>query len=617
MEYIPLIEQLSELDKKRIENYICLYGNRSCENLPVEEWLKYWEHSNQKLFKILGNSLIKEIPIKFEKNEHLLENDLYNLRSKFYYIFNTLLNDFADIHEITGEQYEVLKCLLSNHNLTKNALDRNGVKIVLKNGKVLQVQRGMKIAKAIEKIFMAQKPYMTEDFNNEFNEKFKEFKNAHSIILNEKYINGTLCFSIHPLDYITMSDNSFNWSSCMSWTSGDGCYRVGTIEMMNSNNVICAYIKSNNQIYDFSKEHNSSEEEFHWNTKKWRQLFYVTKDIIVNGKSYPFAMDEVTQESILKELKNLVEQNMGWTYAFGPEYYLDMVHINSKYRMDKNRDWIFCNNTRKHNIIFDTKGMYNDFLNDSNFTYLCFRNKVKRNKIISVSGKGNCICCNSSLTENREDSWNDDYNDRFSSTGEVLCDKCLENVATCCACSVCDPTKEYIKIKSETGNFKYVCESCFKNYFKCPLCENTFYFDSLLYIENKNRLWIERTENKNYQTRDTKLISDYLLYEHFIKKPDMEKEDQNILFTAACCPDCYEKILKEEKYYKIQEIKTPTFWGAMRNPSFVKIITDKNLADKMFYKNLKCLEATENKECNVSNLPHAEILRYKFINRYF
>ena len=75
---------------------------------------------------------------------------------------------------------------------------------------------------------------------------FEQMRIKHSQILNKKRLKGTLCLSIHPLDYITISDNNCDWDSCMTWT-GDDCpgeYRLGTLEMMNSPSVVVAYLDS-------------------------------------------------------------------------------------------------------------------------------------------------------------------------------------------------------------------------------------------------------------------------------------------------------------------------------------------------------------------------------------
>ena len=138
--------------------------------------------------------------------------------------------------------------------------------------------------------------------------------------------------------------------------------------------------------------------------------------------------------------KKRAKENLGWRYSFGPELYQDMKHINTYDKMEQNRNWIFNGNTTKHNIIFDTKLMYNDMFNDSKTKYWCVRNKVKKNKIISYSGKAPCICCGDSMVmQNDEDFYEHDYgsyNHRFEITGGTLCNYCKNDRR----CNSCDET---------------------------------------------------------------------------------------------------------------------------------------------------------------------------------
>ena len=61
---------------------------------------------------------------------------------------------------------------------------------------------------------------------------FEDFRIAQSLVTNQANLKGYITLSIHPLDYMTMSDNNCGWDSCMSWQE-EGCYRQGTVEMMN------------------------------------------------------------------------------------------------------------------------------------------------------------------------------------------------------------------------------------------------------------------------------------------------------------------------------------------------------------------------------------------------
>jgi hypothetical protein len=60
MKYIDLIEKLSDTDKQIIYNYVTTYGCDSDYFVGLEEWLQNWSHANQKLYRLLGNSFIKE-----------------------------------------------------------------------------------------------------------------------------------------------------------------------------------------------------------------------------------------------------------------------------------------------------------------------------------------------------------------------------------------------------------------------------------------------------------------------------------------------------------------------------------------------------------------------------
>ena len=302
---------------------------------------------------------------------------------------------------------------------------------------------------------------------NEIMKLFESFRIKHSLILNDKIIKGTLAFSIHPLDFMTMSDNDSDWQSCMAWTD-DGCYHEGTIEMMNSNNVICCYLE-NSKPYYFGKDSlDKDNPDYFWNNKRWRQLVYFTKDIIVSGKPYPYFNDPLSIK-IVNTLRDLARKNLNWNYSFGPEQYMDMVGINSSYKMDHARTY----GLNGHKILFDTQGMYNDMLNDSNTTYWCVRNKVKHSKIISYSGKGNCLGCNKIIINPIFD--DDDYNERFENVGQVICEDCMRELS-CEVCSDWSPTKKLTTVVTEEGKIIKVCSSCAKKFIKkCPDCGKPFF----------------------------------------------------------------------------------------------------------------------------------------------
>jgi hypothetical protein len=68
----------------------------------------------------------------------------------------------------------------------------------------------------------------------------RNLQDMASQIIQEDKIKGTLCFSVHPLDYLSSSENTYNWRSCHSL---DGEYRAGNLSYMVDNSTFLIYLK--------------------------------------------------------------------------------------------------------------------------------------------------------------------------------------------------------------------------------------------------------------------------------------------------------------------------------------------------------------------------------------
>ena len=136
------------------------------------------------------------------------------------------------------------------------------------------VRRGMKIIKAFKLFFK----------DNDCN--LKRLQDEASAILNEDKIEGKFCISIHPLDYISISDNDHNWHSCHAL---DSDYRAGNLSYMADKHTVVCYVKtgSDRKISNFP-------ESVPWNSKKWRVLLFFDKacDFVMASKQYPLQSDE-------------------------------------------------------------------------------------------------------------------------------------------------------------------------------------------------------------------------------------------------------------------------------------------------------------------------------------
>lgn len=530
-----LRDEISEKDYRIMENYIETCGFPKGTVLSAREYLSEWAKCKPKLYRMMGKNLKVSIPCTFEKPRQDIEKEMYNLFSDFEdflyeyrRFFDNMVLKVKDC--FTGDTLYDLKRIVNISNFVEDRIPRS-IKIKPEGyKKTLQLQAGMKPIRALSKI--------VSYFGAENFKEFENFRCKHSLIYNDKIIKGNLVISIHPLDFITMSDNSLGWSSCMSWTD-EGCYHLGTVEMMNSNNVVVCYLEGSTP-YKFDDKH-SEDEEWIWNNKKWRQMFYVTKDIIVSGKAYPYEHLELTK-TILGKLRELAGENFNWTYSFGPESYHDMKHIWSIFRMDNNRNWVANDTSIKHNILFDTKNMYNDMLNDNNYNFLCVRNKVKKEKIISYSGKARCICCNDILLE--ENDCYEDYNDRFSNTGRVICEECLEE-SKCSCCYKFKGKDNLINIKLKVyydETFQTICEDCYKERAKiCPICEENFivpdgYESEKIFIPICNKV-----DKRSISILD---LEKKEFYPNELIKNGYPKTESVV--PGYCCRQCYSKILSEK-----------------------------------------------------------------------
>ena len=562
---VNLLEVLSQEDKIRIENYIKLYGTKN-GFIGVDEWLQDWAKNNFRLYHFLGDQLIYKIPYCYEKPATALKKELDSFKDS---IKSSIFFDFCNDNFFVAEGicpivYDFVTKCLNYRSLERDAADYS-IKIKLPGKrKTFQIQGEAKPLRSLAKFLNYCKDCGDQEFQDRTKELIEVVDNLvvrYSQIYNDKMLRGNLVLSIHPLDFITMSDNSLNWRSCMNWTNG-GCYRVGTIEMMNSNNVICCYLESSNDLFSFGKDEDKDNPLYQWSNKKWRQLIYLTKDIIVTGKPYPYVNEELSKQ-ILEVARDLAKKNLHWTYSFGPELYKDMKYINSTFSMERAKRFIRMKSMKKHNIIFDTKGMYNDMLNDSFTNYWCVRNKVPHNKVISYSGKAPCLCCGESiLTLN--DEYCDDYNDRYYSTKDVVCSSCLDSMR-CSLCGDADPrmsSKIIYKNKGLDREEMRICEECEKNYFfKCPCCGRSFFFSDFYDVyrrydyEYHTSAFIKLSEEISHiecHPRNTFERLDAILTDDYFKT----------VLPVFMCNDC---LFKDDRF-ELVNIEIPLLWGGGKMP---------------------------------------------------
>lgn len=408
----------------------------------VDFLLRFWrENKGQYLMPLFGDKLILEREVEYQKSMDELRSDMYDLlrdqysfRRAFIRLMNEhIVNEQSDDRDIVLNAIE--ESLDNSANMVDNTLtlgcrrvmnerrgwydyeDIKSFTFEFDNGRKVQVQQGMKITRAMTQL--CKQIGLEQDW--------EKFRIRHSQVLNQKKLKGTLCLSIHPLDYATASDNENGWSSCMSWRE-NGCYRMGTVEMMNSPMVVCAYLKS-------EKAHMTICEADDWNSKKWRAWIIVNKDVILCNRHYPYHQENFAIQCI-DWMKELVGAAYGWKYE---ETHTDFY----QYRRDTER----C-------VDFYTNYMYNDLGDDDIIG--CFREGSKMINLpgfINISGPAECMVCGEEIPY------------EVQSADSLMCRECDGHKICACCDTEMDEDCAY---EGPDGNF--YCEECYNERF-CE-CEN-------------------------------------------------------------------------------------------------------------------------------------------------
>lgn len=488
-----LFDKLLEVDKKLICSYINTYGggDLSFSTERLNHYLRFWSENKQNFYKAFGENFILKERVSIQKPKNIMieemDNLLWSYDSKSYKNIiirklidkvNTKLNYLSSCEGMRNSDfyYDIYYKFFNAEYLVNNIYD--GPKYIIpekhtKNKKPFVIQNGCKIMRTLGKlvslldidfdVYFCEKcgAYLIADNDNNNNNNnnhnhcdicnsdsiqkttaFEIFRQAHSQILNQKLLKGNLCFSIHPLDFLTMSDNDCGWSSCMSWIE-EGDYRLGTVEMMNSEYVVIAYLEAEDSM--------CLVDDYRWNNKRWRQLFIINEDMIIGNRQYPYDNKDLEIIS-LNKLKDLMQ-----SVGFGP-YTSDLTII-------KNQKFNYINN-KEVLISYNTDYMYNDLYGDRT-GLIALENINTEEYEINFSGPAVCIDCGEIIN-----------NSNFASHSSLVCAPC----GGYHFCSVCGDLIIDDCDSCHLSNGEVVCEYCYQDLPQCDICEDIVMPSDIIHI---------------------------------------------------------------------------------------------------------------------------------------
>ena len=338
-----------------------------------------------------------------------------------------------------------------------------------------EIPQGMKLVKAF-KYFESNKATL------------RNIQDMASQIIQENKIKGTLCFSVHPLDFLSSSENTYNWRSCHAL---DGEYRAGNLSYMVDNSTFMVYLKGadNQHLYGFGG--------VQWNSKKWRMLIHSneTDDIMFAGRQYPFSSKSGI-DTVLNIYNNLIitdRVNPWGPVKFGPwradyiDSYVpydatDAVGLTGKYL-------VYANQLIEINqIVHDGQNAlnYNDVLRSTCYRYPYYTvfNPYGYNSIdyilkhpVIIGAEVPCLHCGQEVIRNPETMRCDDCELAFGTEEN-------DSYSTCDCCGARIYVDDAICV-GDDGDL--ICDSCFHAHaFVCDCCGGVFYDEEKVFIPDEN-----------------------------------------------------------------------------------------------------------------------------------
>ena len=322
-----LLSVLSEADLDNIQHFLNIWSGCSRDEVvEASYYLREWAVQKQPLYHMFGDNLIlkKKIKVETDCETNLKDNFTYDnnalIRDFYGYIKKNLQNKFCfnytvpgisttSLFEFDGSNFFENNChtwfdsgifdYIFDKSLKTGLLESDFTLTNKETQETTVYKKGTKIMRFFGKL--AKELDIPEQIYFNYSQSYSRYWGVSSS-------EETLVLSIHPLDYMTMSMSGMKWRSCMSWDEGE--YHLGTVEMMNNAYTVVAYIEGS-RIQDLNED---KYEHCIWNTKKWRELFYVLPttltevpfNFILEGKAYPKINEYVTRECMkwLAELFN-------------------------------------------------------------------------------------------------------------------------------------------------------------------------------------------------------------------------------------------------------------------------------------------------------------------------
>ena len=329
-----------------------------------------------------------------------------------------------------------------------------------------KIPKGMKLVKAF-KFFEDDKLTL------------EEIQNRASMIIQEDKVEGHLCFSVHPLDFLSTSENTYNWRSCHAL---DGEYRCGNLSYMMDKSTVVVYLKSdkdNNILPNFPKD-------VPWNSKKWRMLLFLSDrwNAMFAGRQYPF-FSETALDVVRYHAMNVFRMHGQWS-----NWHNDEVKCHSFDNDPEHEDDVYFRSVYipmrgrlypKNELIEDCDNPmhFNDLLRSSCYIpYYCWCKSYGYHNDVhfTIGGEIPCLRCGEYPIAQTDDMLCRDCELEYGSSEDEAYITC-----SCCGRRIIYDDSWYVESSGEN-----VCEECANRECRSCDCCGELYWNSDIVYDKKN-----------------------------------------------------------------------------------------------------------------------------------
>lgn len=461
---MSLLKQISKEDFDKVISY--------SQNIPTPqttELLKIWSQVKREIVeRFLDGKIQYTHPekVRFELNENSKCERIDHFQEYIQNLFNDYYHPLAKfLRQLSIEEFYA-NSILEDYIIS----ERDNKKI----------QKGSKIVKSF-KYFIEDKELLTD------------LQNKASEIIQENKVEGYLTFSVHPLDFLSSSENTYNWRSCHAL---DGEYRAGNLSYMCDRGTMMVYLSGEDKV---KLPH--FPEDVSWNSKKWRILLHFDQDLDVcfAGRQYPFF-----SPGALEKVFEIFSNNMATmrhTWGQGPQrekwqgWYNDYIEkfasqeSGREVHFEDGRYYVMngciCD---KYETVLDAPNSlhFNDVTRSSCYTkpYYMYKSYYHHTpSTFRVGAAVKCLCCGEAII-NGDDSMmcsdceceygNSDsdeyrtcdccgtryyYEDAWWVGDDMVCPNCADRETF-----VCDECEDrYYNSEKHYYNGQYICDHCLAN----------------------------------------------------------------------------------------------------------------------------------------------------------